>query len=1498
MTDKSAEQATNGNTVTVMVGSYLNVDQTITSGVVPKLVANGDIGFDALDYDMAYYTYRSSYGNDIVTQLASAWAGSGSGTQEISEYSGISSGTINLTNTTSATIDIQAQGAQFRATDGSVYETQEAPTNADWTNGTGQTGSGVYAVAPGATITVPIEATFQGDDAASDVAGSINTSSISGLTISQPSSLSAGGGYTNPENNTLGGWLTNNFGNYSYVFTNQGLAPAEAHVNVNAGVSWTPTDVASWDGFVDNSRSVGILNVAPLESGALPDEDPTQPFALSAFYAGIRTAAAYGGGLEIELCPWYWFHNSASEQQTIIEEIRWCAENGLRSSVLINSQIDAAGDPDPNFAADTIAMLKQLQGEGALPSQVVLENDNSTDIGYYYDASLSDVNSLNAVALDIANGFALTPTASEDGLEVKGTSSAQTTLIMTGVKPSEDATTAEEVKFAPYSTTQIFSEDPTKALTLTVTDKQGLLALSDSLNGATVGAGGTLSFIGTAAQATTFLNDLSATAASGTVGVANLDLTLTDYLKEVTDGTTSVYLGDVHPTFTSVAETGSVSGTTVHTGEKVTFTLSTSAPVTVNGAPTLLLTNEQFATYVGQDGKSDLLFSYTIQAGDDTEALRVRGLRLNDSTIADSNGLAINPDSIDTPEAAMVNPLAVDTRTDTIVSVTEVGSASGVIGANGEVTFLLAAANPISVVNGTPTLLLNDGGTAIYAGLTSSGQLKFTYNVPLGGTWTNLAPSSSYLNGATLANNLGEPVDPPYTLPNPASELSYNATSSSVALETLVVGLSADEYLGDANAVITINGQQVSSPVDVSAVHSKGQVQLVTITGNYGLSPIQLGISFTNDAWGGSAALDRNLYIDSVTADGVPKLSPTELYVTSTLTTSIAAENELQLWVSEDKAGGNAMFSVNVDGKLLPATYSTNVSHSSGQWQEIDIYGQFGYGAHKVTVTFLNNDWVSSVPRLLYVQKAAIDGVSTVTPNQVLYATGSSTTVTIAAPTDTIVGVTEQGSSSGTLDAGEQITFLLNANQAISAEDGTPTLTLNDGGTATYAGLTSSGQMAFTYATPIGGAWADLAPTSLNTNNAIIKNVLGETVEAPPVLPTSATQLSYNAMDPDTLVIALSADEYLGDAEAAITVNGQQITSPVDVSAIHSNGQTQLVTITGNFGSSLDQLGISFTNDAWGGNLALDRNLYVDSITYDGISEVSPTELHTTSTLMTPIGRAADDELQLWVNEDSAGGNAMFSVSVDGKLLSGTYSTDVSHSSGQWQEVDTYGNFGSGPHTVGVTFLNDAYVDSVDRNLYVQKAAIDGVSAVSPNQELYATGSSTSLTIPAPSSDVLTLKLSEDAWEGNAECYVTIDGKLFGGVTAVTASHAEGAEQTMTVNAAGLSAGTHTIGLAFINDAWGGTLSQDRNLYLDSVKLNGVDQHLSAALMVSGTAVFQVGQSASSGVTLEGVASLLGSSTTSIAPGVVAPATSSSGISDLHVWKSAVGSTAALLGHI
>jgi parallel beta-helix repeat protein len=87
-------------------------------------------------------------------------------------------------------------------------------------------------------------------------------------------------------------------------------------------------------------------------------------------------------------------------------------------------------------------------------------------------------------------------------------------------------------------------------------------------------------------------------------------------------------------------------------------------------------------------------------------------------------------------------------------------------------------------------------------------------------------------------------------------------------------------------------------------------------------------------------------------------------------------------------------------------------------------------------------------------------------------------------------------------------------------------------------------------------------------------------------------------------------------------------------------------------------------------------------------------------------------------------------------------------------------------------------------------------------------------TIVSPST--LTLQLSENAYQGNAEFIVKMDGKQIGGPTAVTANESSGASDTFAYSG-DWAAGPHKVEVDFINDRYGGTPATDRNLYIDQI---------------------------------------------------------------------------------
>jgi len=76
--------------------------------------------------------------------------------------------------------------------------------------------------------------------------------------------------------------------------------------------------------------------------------------------------------------------------------------------------------------------------------------------------------------------------------------------------------------------------------------------------------------------------------------------------------------------------------------------------------------------------------------------------------------------------------------------------------------------------------------------------------------------------------------------------------------------------------MLYIDGKQITTPQVVSALRDANQTQGFTFTGAWGAGTHTIGVAFINDAYGGSSSLDRNLYINGVTMNGVDVFSGTK----------------------------------------------------------------------------------------------------------------------------------------------------------------------------------------------------------------------------------------------------------------------------------------------------------------------------------------------------------------------------------------------------------------------------------------------------------------------------------------------------------------------------------------------------------------------------------------------------------------------------------------------
>lgn len=329
---------------------------------------------------------------------------------------------------------------------------------------------------------------------------------------------------------------------------------------------------------------------------------------------------------------------------------------------------------------------------------------------------------------------------------------------------------------------------------------------------------------------------------------------------------------------------------------------------------------------------------------------------------------------------------------------------------------------------------------------------------------------------------------------------------------------------------------------------------------------------------------------------------------------------------------------------------------------------------------------------------------------------------------------------------------------------------------------------------------------------------------------------------PDVVSLQLSEDSWQGDAQVALSVDGKQM-SVQTITASHASGALQTVNLCGTWGAGQHTITVGFLNDAYGGSASTDRNAYVGSASYDGqaaspgsaalfsngvVNLVAGTALPGPTTL-----GSGPDTVSLSLSEDAWQGDAQFTLSVDGRQVGGVQTVLASHAAGQHQTFDVAGSFGAGPHTVAVDFLNDAYggTADTDRNLYVDGVSENGIAQPTAKLSLMSGGSQSFAVTQA---DMLVLQVSEDAWQGDAQFTVSVDGKQVGGTQVATASHAAGQAQSVTLSGS-WGMGQHTVAVNFLNDACGGSPTTDRNLFVGGAAFNGHDNLVGLALYSGGT---------------------------------------------------------------
>ena len=453
-----------------------------------------------------------------------------------------------------------------------------------------------------------------------------------------------------------------------------------------------------------------------------------------------------------------------------------------------------------------------------------------------------------------------------------------------------------------------------------------------------------------------------------------------------------------------------------------------------------------------------------------------------------------------------------DTTAPVVSSITTSGAGilagAGILNA-GDVVLLTVALSEAVTVSGTPTLVLNDGGTATYAGGSGSANLAFSYTVAAGQDTADLAVTAVDLNGATISDAAGNAADlSAMANNNPAGMLRIDTTAP-------VVSSIAASGAGITNGNGTIGaGKTVTLTVNTSeAVTVTGTPSLTlndggtaTYVAGSGTSALTFGytaaagqntadLSILGLSLNGGAIVD--LAGNAANLSGATAYNPAGALAVDTTASSV-------LSMAASGAGIVAgSGSLNV-GKTVSLTVNMNevVTVTGVPTLTLNDGGTATYtgGSGTSTLTFSHTVAAGQNTSDLAILGLNLNGgaVRDAAGNaaDLTNATGYNPAGTLlidtTAPTVASIAASGAGivAGSGTLTAGKTVALTVALSEAVTV-NGAPTLTLNDGGIATYVGGSGSAVLSFSYTVAAGENTPDLAVTSFNLNGATLRDAAG-----------------------------------------------------------------------------------------------------------------------------------------------------------------------------------------------------------------------------------------------------------------------------------------------------------------------------------------------------------------------------------------------------------------------
>ena len=675
----------------------------------------------------------------------------------------------------------------------------------------------------------------------------------------------------------------------------------------------------------------------------------------------------------------------------------------------------------------------------------------------------------------------------------------------------------------------------------------------------------------------------------------------------------------------------------------------------------------------------------------------------------------------------------------------------------GDTITLTVTLSEAVTVSGTPTLALNDGGTATYTGGSGSNTLTFTYtigasdsdvaalavtavNLPGGATVQDVAGNNAILAGA-LITFAGLAIDPPAGVPNIISFSPDSAVLGDGITNANVLTLNGVAVAGSTVNVYdgaTLLGTAVASGIGVWSFATAALA-----SGAHSFTATDTVAGLTSAA---SAALNVTIDTSAPTAPSIVSFSPDSGVVgdgiTNTGTVTLAGAAE-----------ANATVKV-YDGSTLLGSVTAN---GSGAWTYTTAV--MGNGAHNLTATA--TDAAGNVSAASSAVALIVDTVAPAAPSIVSFSPDSGT-------------VGDHLTNTGTVT----LTGAAEANATVKVYDGVTLLgsvTANGSGAWSYmTGALSNGAHNLT-------ATATDAAGNVSSASAAMAIAIDTVV---PGTPTIATMSPDTGLAGDGITSA-NVLTLTGAAEANSTV--KIFDGATLIGSVTANGSGAWSYATGALSNGAHNFTVTATDAA--GNVSATSGAI--AATVDTVAPTAPSIVS-----FSPDSGTVGDHITNTGTLTFAGtAEANSTIKLyDGATLLGSV---TANGSGAWSYAVS--GLANGTHNLTATATDVAGNISVASSVFA--ATIDTIAPVVTASLASDTGASATDNITSNA----TLTGFADA---NAVVHFTVDGNAIAG----TATADAGGHWSFTP--AGLSDGAHTI-IANDTDAAGNVGTASISFTLD-----------------------------------------------------------------------------------